>query len=86
MKEKMNLVPKVSIHRDPRFSLEYNWEQVVVPAIKEAQERGVLVTPLTVFGNGGIAGWYLHGWTPGPAKILYEYKEPIKEEVLDYII
>ncbi len=85
MKEKMSLVPKVSIRRDPRFSLEYNWEQVVVPAIKESQERGVLVTPLTVFGYGGIVGWFLHGWSTGPSSILYEYNEP-PQHISDYCI
>ena len=79
------LVPKVSIRRDPRFSLQENWENVVSPAIKEAQERGVLVTALTVFDNSEIVGWFLHGWTPPPGKILYECP-PFDEYIADYSI
>lgn len=67
----MHFVPKVSILRDFRFSLKNNWELIVVPAIKEAQERGVLVTPLTVFNYGMIIGWYLHGWMAPPGKITH---------------
>ena len=67
----MTLVPKISILRDFRFSLKNNWELVVLPAIQEAQERGVLVTPLTVFNYGMIAGWYLHGWVPPPGTVIH---------------
>jgi hypothetical protein len=86
MKEKMSLVPKVSIRRDPRFDLERNWE-IVEENIRECQERGVLVTPLTVFDNGVLVGWYLHGWVSPPSKILYDqYHRPEQIYVPDYSI
>lgn len=85
MASKMKMVPQVSIRRDPRFSLEYNWEQIVIPNIQECQERGVLVTPLTVFDDGVIVGWYLHGWKAPPATILYE-EPPARGDILDYCI
>ena len=74
------IVPMANIWRDYRFSLQNNWELIVIPAIKEAQERGVLVTPLTVFDYGTIVGWYLHGWVPPPSKITYieEFTPPSK--------
>ena len=72
----MDKMPKVSVIRDPRFSLEENWEQTVIPNIKECQERGVLVTPLTVFDdNGHIIGWHLHGWKPSASKLMYQGEE-----------
>lgn len=80
----MTLVPLVSIRRDPRFDLERNWE-IVEENIRECQERGVLVTPLTVFDDGVLIGWYLHGWKAPPAKILFEC-EPPREEISDYCI
>jgi hypothetical protein len=82
----MNSVPQVSIRRDPRFSLEENWNNVVVPAIKEAQERGVLVTPLTVFQDDRIIGWFLHGWKPPPPIILYECEPPDDTPPAEYQI
>lgn len=85
MKEKMSLVPKVTLRRDPRFSLEYNWEHIVIPNIKDCQERGVLVTPLTVFDDGVLVGWYLHGWVAPPGKILYQCSLP-DEYISDYSI
>lgn len=85
MREPMSVVQKVSIRRDPRFTLEENWHNVVVPAIQECQERGVLVTPLTVFEHDGIVGWYLHGWRAPPAKILYQC-DPPDEYIPDYSI
>ncbi len=85
MKPEINLVPKVSIRRDPRFSLEYNWEHVVIPNIKECQERGVLVTPLTVFDDGVIIGWFLHGYVPAPGKILHQCPPP-DEYISNYSI
>lgn len=84
MKEKMNLVPKVSVYRDPRFSIEENWK-TVEENIQECQARGVLVTPLTVFAYGKIYGWYLYGWVAAPAVIMYEYNKP-KEDILNYCI
>lgn len=69
-------VPEVSIRRDMRFTLKENWDDCVVPAIAEAKERGVLVTPLTVFDNGMIIGWLLHGWVPPPGRVLYSAKPP----------
>jgi len=84
MKEAMSLVPKVSIHRDPRFTLEENWKMVEA-TINECQTRGVLVTPLTVFNYGQIYGWYLHGWVPEPGKILYQCPLP-DEYIPDYSI
>lgn len=82
----MTIVPKAVIRRDPRFTLEENWERSIVPNIKEAQARGVLVTPLTVFAqNGEIIGWQLYGWVAPPGKILYKCK-PFDELVLDYSI
>lgn len=80
----MKLVPKVSILRDPRFSLEENWNNTVLPAIKEAQERGVLVTPLTVFRHDQIIGWLLHGWEPPPPSYVYTCEIP--GVALDYNI
>lgn len=63
------MVSNISIRIDPRFSLEENW-LMVEEAVAEAQKRGILVTPLTVFsGDGIIAGWYLHGWEASPPKI-----------------
>lgn len=68
----MNIVPKVSIRLDPRFNMEDNWK-TVVQNVEDAQSRGVLVTPLTVFGDDGkIIGWYLDGWKPPPTRILYK--------------
>lgn len=67
----LNQVPRVSIRRDPRFTLEENW-LIVEAAIKEAQGRGVLVTPLSVFDFGTLIGWYLHGWKVPPSVILYQ--------------
>ena len=84
MKDQINIVPLVSIRRDPRFDLERNWE-IVADNIRECQERGVLVTPLTVFDLGIIVGWYLHGWEPPPGKILYERESP-REYISDYCI
>jgi len=67
----MGLIPKITMRFDPRFTLEQNWEQVVLN-VKECQERGLLVTPLTVFDSEGkIIGWYLHGWVTPPAKLLW---------------
>lgn len=64
-------MPEISVRFDPRFSLEENWDQVVLN-IKECQERGVLVTPLTVFSDEGkIIGWYLHGWAAPPSRLLW---------------
>jgi hypothetical protein len=69
------MVPDVDIKYDPRFSLEENWV-CCTTAIQEAQERGVLVTPLTVFNDEGkIVGWYLHGWEPPP--VFYTYRPPM---------
>jgi protein-disulfide isomerase len=52
--------------------MEENWK-TVVQNIEEAQSRGVLVTPLTVFGDDGkIIGWYLDGWKPPPMRVLYK--------------
>lgn len=79
-------MPKVGIRRDPRFTLEENWEQGVIPNVEEAQRRGVLVTPLTVFHNGEIIGWCLHGWVPPPGKILYDGGEPLGNFIPDYSI
>ena len=64
---------KVNIRRDPRFSLEQQWFDTVVPCIEEAAARGLTVTPLTVFHSkhGNIEGWFMHGWKPPPAKKLY---------------
>jgi hypothetical protein len=58
------LVPQVNIQRDCRFSLEDQWWLSVVPAIEEAAQRGIEITPLTVFcpETGSIYGWFLHGW------------------------
>lgn len=68
----------VSLRYDFRFTLEENWN-ICMGAVQEAQERGVLTTPLTVFGEEGrIIGWYLHGWVPPTPKILqntYEISE-----------
>ena len=80
----MSLVPRVSIRRDPRLDLEQNWA-IVEENICECQERGVLVTPLTVFDNGVLVGWYLHGWKAAPAKILFEEPVP-SEDISDYCI
>ena len=67
-----NIVPEISIHRDFRFSLEDNWN-TVADNIQECQQRGVLVTPLTVFNEeGNIIGWQLHGWKPPPARFIYD--------------
>jgi hypothetical protein len=84
MKEKVKVVPKVSIRRDPRFTLEENWA-IVEENILECQQRGVLVTPLTVFDDGNLVGWYLHGWQSAPGKIIYE-AEPFEEDISDYCI
>lgn len=81
-----DIVPRVSIRRDMRFSLEENWQNVVVPAVKEAQERGVLVTPLTVFDHDMIIGWFLHGWVPPPPSWSMSFEEPKIEDSLDYNI
>ncbi len=80
----MNLVPKVSVRKDMRFSLEENW-QVVQNAIGEVQKRGIIVTPLSVFYQGELIGWYLEGWKPPPPIILYKAPELI-EEFSDYNI
>lgn len=72
--KKHTRVPEVSIRRDMRFTIDQNWEDTVLPAIAEAKERGVLVTPLTVFDDWGIVGWYLHGWVPPPGRVLYSAK------------
>lgn len=67
----MTLVPEVSLRFDPRFDLEENWKTCAA-AIQEAQERGVMVTPLTVFNDEGkIIGWYLHGWEPPLTSYFY---------------
>lgn len=81
--EPVNL-PRVSVHLDPRFTLEENWK-VVEENIQDCQTRGVLVTPVTVFGHGLIVGWYLHGWVAPPGKFLYECQLP-DEYILDYSI
>lgn len=75
---------KVSIRRDPRFPLEENWK-IVEENIQECQLRGVLVTPLTVFDNGRLIGWYLHGWIAPPGEILYQCAVP-NDFVPDYCI
>jgi hypothetical protein len=91
MKEQMSLVPKVSIRRDPRFNLEQNWK-IVEDNVRECQSRGVLVTPLTVFTDGVLIGWYLHGWIAPPPQILYFPPEilhqcPLPDEYIpDYSI
>lgn len=69
----LDKVPKISIRRDMRITLEENWELVVAPAIKEAQTHGNLVTPKTVFNDEGyIIGWYLSGWVSPPPRYVYE--------------
>ncbi len=69
---RMDIVPKISLRFDGRFNMEENWK-VVVENVEECQKRGVLVTPLTVFGDeGNIIGWYLSGWVPPPPIIAYE--------------
>lgn len=68
------MVPNVDIKYDPRFTLEENWATCTA-AMQEAQERGVLVTPLTVFNDEGkVIGWELHGWQPPP--VIYVYNPP----------
>jgi hypothetical protein len=68
-------VPEVSIRRDMRFTLQENWNDVV-QVIAECKERGVLVTPLTVFDDRGmIVGWFLHGWVSPPGIVLYPKPE-----------
>jgi hypothetical protein len=67
----MTLVPEVSLRFDPRFDLEENWK-ICTQAVQEAQERGILATPLTVFSDEGkIVGWLLHGWQPPPTSYSY---------------
>lgn len=69
----MILVPEVDIRRDPRFSLEEQWLNDVVPCIEEAAQRGLVVVALTVFHprDGNIEGWLMHGWEPPPGKLLW---------------
>lgn len=74
----MTRVPRVSIRRDPRFTLEENWK-VVEASIHDCQTRGVLVTPLTVFDFGTIVGWYLSGWQAEPGKVLYQSTGPFEQ-------
>ncbi len=63
-------VPDISIRRDMRFTLQENWNDVQ-QVVTECKERGVLVTPLTVFNDDGmIVGWYLHGWVSPPGIVL----------------
>ena len=81
----MTKMPSVSIRRDPRFTLEENWAEVV-EAVQEAQSRGCLATPLTVFyDDGAIIGWYLHGWEPPPPRCTFK-EVIIPETILDYSI
>lgn len=80
----MTKVPNTSILRDMRFSLEENWE-AVQKAIDEAQKRGLIVTPLSVFFKGELVGWYLDGWEPPPPIFLWRETELI-EELYDYNI
>lgn len=82
-----DVVPRVDHKFDPRFDLEKNWE-MVEENVKECQERGVIVTPLTVFSNEGrIIGWVMSGWKAPPPKILYECKAPTEPNYIpDYSI
>jgi len=79
------IVPRIHIQRDPRFTIEENWDNVVVPAVQEAQQRGVIVTPLTVFNYNEIAGWYLCGWKRPPASYVYK-PDLIEEFIMEYQI
>ena len=66
-------MPLVDLRRDPRFTLEDQWINCVLPCIEEAAKRGLVVTPLTVFNwdSGKIEGWLMHGWKPPPPIILW---------------
>ena len=82
----MTNVHPASILRDPRFTLQENWETVAA-AVEEGKSRGLMITAVTVFDiEGGIRGWYLHGWKrPSPS---YTYIPPtVKEQYVgDWVI
>lgn len=79
------MLRKVTIRRDLRFTLQEDWEKNIIPNVEEAQKRGVLVTPLTVLGDNGVAGWFLHGWVDKPPRIV-ENIDGTGNYTLDYVI
>lgn len=78
------MVPLVDIRRDPRFTLEENWEKFVLPVLEEANIRGCYPEISTVIYMDGIEGWRLHGYTYPSAIIIYDGKCPEPKE--DYSI
>lgn len=72
----------MSIRRDPRFTLEEQWFNDVVPCIEEAASRGLEVIPLTVFHPMyfRIEGWLMHGWKPPPPIILWSASQGCEDK------